>query len=130
MGRLDAVVRMEEDGARVLNHDDYTLFPVDNTVPEDPYVVDILEEYSEELNVKYNTEQVIAYASEKLTRYGSDGGDSMLGKFRSRGFLSGCRNRKHLQTHWGFEQIFHREILQLMIFTILCHSTIPLQQCF
>ncbi len=80
VGRLDAVVRMEEDGAKVMSHD-YTLFPVDNAVPEDPLVVDILEEYSEELDVKFNTEQVLAYANEKLTRYGSDGGDSMLGNF-------------------------------------------------
>ena len=39
---------------------------------------DILEEYSEELDVKFNTEQVLAYANEKLTRYGSDGGDLCL----------------------------------------------------
>ena len=76
VGRLDVVVR---DG-EVMSHD-YSLFPVDNTVAEDPEVVDILEEYSEELDVKYNTSQVIAYADQKLTRYGSSGGDSMLGNF-------------------------------------------------
>ena len=70
---------MEEDGAsKVMSHDYTHSFPVDNAVPEDPFVVDILEEYSEELDVKFNTEQVLAYANEKLTRYGSDGGDSCL----------------------------------------------------
>jgi 5'-nucleotidase / UDP-sugar diphosphatase len=76
VGRLDLVIR---DG-EVLSHS-YTLFPVDNLVEEDAAVLDILEEYSEALDVDYNTEQVISYAEEKLTRYGSDGGDSMLGNF-------------------------------------------------
>jgi 5'-nucleotidase len=62
----------------LLSHD-YTLFPVDNSVPSDPEIVDILEEYSESLDATYNTEQVLGYAEEKLTRYGSTGGDSMLG---------------------------------------------------
>lgn len=78
VGRLDVVIR---DGD-VLSHD-YTLFPVDNTVAEDPEIIDILEEYSEALDVKYNTSQVIAYAESKLTRYGTSGGDSMLGNFTS-----------------------------------------------
>ena len=60
---------------------DYELFPVDTTVPEDPEIVDIVEEYSEALNESYNTSQVIGYANETLTRYGTVGGDSMLGNF-------------------------------------------------
>ena len=76
VGRLDVVVR---DG-QVLSHD-YSLFPVDRFVPQDPAIMDIMEEYSEELQMKYNTAQVIAYAEEKLTRYGLSGGDSMLGNF-------------------------------------------------
>jgi len=76
VGRLDVVVR---DG-QVLSHD-YSLFPVDRFVPQDPAIMDIMEEYSEELQMKYNTAQVIAYADEKLTRYGLSGGDSMLGNF-------------------------------------------------
>ena len=76
VGRLDVVVR---DG-KVLSHS-YKLFPVDRFVPEDAAILDIMEEYSDALDAKYNTEQVIAYAEEKLTRYGSTGGDSMLGNF-------------------------------------------------
>jgi 5'-nucleotidase/UDP-sugar diphosphatase len=76
VGRVDLVIR---DG-ELLSHD-YTLFPVDNSVPSDAEVVDILEEYVEALDATYNTDQVLGYAEEKLTRYGSTGGDSMLGNF-------------------------------------------------
>ncbi|MDP6935613.1 MAG: bifunctional UDP-sugar hydrolase/5'-nucleotidase, partial [Myxococcota bacterium] len=76
VGRLDVVIR---DGA-LLSHS-YQLFAVDNTVPQDPEVMDILEEYGDALDSLYDTSQVIAYAGETLTRYGSVGGDSMLGNF-------------------------------------------------
>ena len=82
VGRLDVVVR---DG-EVLSHK-YKLIPVDSmtvtAAEESAEINDILEEYAEELATNYNTDQVIAYASEKLTRYGSTGGDSMLGNFAS-----------------------------------------------
>lgn len=74
VGRLDLVIR---DG-EILSSD-YQVFPVDNTVPDDAAVIDILEEYEEALAVSYNTSQVLGYADEELTRYGSTGGDSMLG---------------------------------------------------
>lgn len=86
VGRLDVVVR---DG-EVLSHD-YSLFAVDATVPDAPHIVDIIEEYEQELDTLYNTGQYIGYACpetldldlacDKLTRYGSTGGDSMLGNF-------------------------------------------------
>ncbi len=86
VGRLDVVVR---DG-EVLSHD-YSLFAVDATVPDAPHIVDIIEEYEQELDTLYNTDQYIGYACpetldldlacDKLTRYGSTGGDSMLGNF-------------------------------------------------
>ena len=76
VGRADFVVR---DGD-VLSHD-YTLFPVDATVAPDPEIVDILEEYQEALDVEQNLDQVLGYAEETLTRYGSTGGDSMLGNY-------------------------------------------------
>ena len=74
VGRLDLVIR---DG-ELLSHD-YTLFPVDASVDSDPEIVDILEEYTDALSAEYNTDQVLGYAEETLTRYGSTGGDSMLG---------------------------------------------------
>lgn len=74
IGRLDVVVR---DG-NILSTD-YTLFPVHSGVPQDPDVVELMDEYQEMLDYDFNLEQVIGYAEEKLTRYGSSGGDSMLG---------------------------------------------------
>lgn len=76
VGRADFVIR---DG-EVLSHS-YQLFPVDGTVPRDPEVAEILEEYQEQLDYRYDTTQVIGYANTMLTRYGLSGGDSMLGNF-------------------------------------------------
>ncbi len=76
LGRLDLVIR---DG-EILSFD-YELFPIDATVPEDPAILEIMYEYEEGLVDEYNTDQVLGYAEEKLTRYGSTGGDSMLGNF-------------------------------------------------
>ncbi len=76
VGRVDLVIR---DG-EILSFD-YQLFPVDATVPEDPHILDIVEEYEEGLADDFNTGQIIGYAEEKLTRYGTTGGDSMLGNF-------------------------------------------------
>lgn len=78
IGRLDIVVR---DGV-LLSHS-YTLFPISSsTVPaEDPGVSEIMEDYEELIDQTYNMDQVIGEASEKLLRYGSTGGDSMLGNF-------------------------------------------------
>lgn len=76
VGRLDVVV---QDG-KILSHE-YQLFPVDGTVPRDPEVEEILNEYAELLSYEYNLGQVIGYAEIQLNRYGSSGGDSMLGNF-------------------------------------------------
>ncbi|HNH47791.1 MAG TPA: 5'-nucleotidase C-terminal domain-containing protein, partial [Myxococcota bacterium] len=76
VGRLDLVV---QDG-QILSHD-YTLFPVDRTVPADPAVYEIMREYQEQLDYDYNLDQVLGYAETALTRYGLTGGDSMLGNF-------------------------------------------------
>ncbi len=83
VGRLDVVIR---DG-ELLSHD-YQLFPIDNTVPDDPQSLDILEEYAQDLATHFNTSQVIGYAEQKLTRYGSTGGDSMLGNFAAEAIRS------------------------------------------
>ncbi|MCP4807277.1 MAG: bifunctional metallophosphatase/5'-nucleotidase [Proteobacteria bacterium] len=76
VGRLDIVVR---DG-EIMSHD-YTLFPIssDTVAQEDAEVANILEEYQEALDQKYRLDQVIGTAEGNLTRYGSLGGDSMLG---------------------------------------------------
>jgi len=74
VGRLDLVV---QDG-EILSTD-YQLFPVDDTVPQDPEVAELLIEYKEQLDYDLNLTQKIGYAESELTRYGSTGGDSMLG---------------------------------------------------
>jgi 5'-nucleotidase len=74
VGRLDLVIK---DG-EILSHD-YDLFPVDATVTPLPEIVDVLEEYKDLLDAEHNTSQVIGYAEQTLTRYGTLGGDSMLG---------------------------------------------------
>ncbi len=76
VGRLDIVV---QDG-QILSHD-YQLFAVDNSVPKDPEVEGILNEYADALSWKYPLDQVIGYADVQLNRYGSSGGDSALGNF-------------------------------------------------
>lgn len=76
VGRLDIVV---QDG-QILSHD-YTLFPVDANVESDPKITALLQEYQDILDDELNTEQVLGYADEALTRYGASGGDSMLGNF-------------------------------------------------
>jgi 5'-nucleotidase len=76
VARLDVVVR---DG-RIRSHQ-FQLFPVDNTVPADPEVEFVLEEYREELARRQNLDVVITHASERLRRFGTTGGDSMLGNF-------------------------------------------------
>ena len=78
IGRLDLVIRDDE----VLSHD-YHLFPVDSTVPRDPEVESILNEYREQIDYDLKLDQVIGYAESELTRYGSTGGDSMLGNLAS-----------------------------------------------
>lgn len=76
VGRLDIVV---QDGA-ILSHD-YQLFAVDGTVPKDPEVEGILNEYADALSWEYPLDQIIGYAEVQLNRYGSTGGDSALGNF-------------------------------------------------
>jgi 5'-nucleotidase len=74
VGRLDLVV---QDG-EVLSHD-YTLFPIDASTPRDPVVWELMEEFQEQIDYELNLDQVIGYADVDLTRYGTTGGDSMLG---------------------------------------------------
>ena len=82
VGRLDVVVRVGEDGGEILSHS-YELFPISSSTVSDgdSEIEDILEEYRDHLDQQYRMDQVIGVATEKLTRYGSTGGDSMLGNF-------------------------------------------------
>jgi 5'-nucleotidase len=74
--RLDLVVR---DG-RIRSHT-YEIFPIDATVAADPEVEDLLDPYVQELNRAYDLKRVVATATADLSRFGTNGGDSMLGNF-------------------------------------------------
>lgn len=76
VARLDVVVR---DG-RIRSHS-FELFPVDATVPEDPEVLFVLEPYQQELDRTLDLDVVLTTATERLRRFGTTGGDSMLGNF-------------------------------------------------
>ncbi|HUT79397.1 MAG TPA: 5'-nucleotidase C-terminal domain-containing protein, partial [Polyangia bacterium] len=92
VGRLDLVIR---DG-RVRSHA-YQLFPVDNTVPEDPEVAYILEDYERELNLAYDLDRVITTATEDIRRFGTTGGDSPLGNL----VAEAMQTRKYVETDFA-----------------------------
>jgi 2',3'-cyclic-nucleotide 2'-phosphodiesterase (5'-nucleotidase family) len=83
VGRLDVVVRKDATGRmRIMSHD-YELFPVDSTVPEDPKLAQIMEEYRFKLNQAIDLTSVFGYSPKLLTKYGYEGGDSSLGNLVS-----------------------------------------------
>ena len=83
VGRLDLVVKDDQ-----ILSTDYTLFPIDNSVPEDPEVAEIMAGYNRQIAQDINVDQVLGYAESQLGRYGSTGGDSMLGHFTAEAMRS------------------------------------------
>jgi 5'-nucleotidase/UDP-sugar diphosphatase len=83
VGRLDMVTKRDETGRmRIVSHD-YTLFPVDSTVKEDPELAQLMEEYRLKLNQAIDLTSVYGYSPKLLTKYGYEGGDSSLGNLVS-----------------------------------------------
>ncbi|MBI5490010.1 MAG: bifunctional metallophosphatase/5'-nucleotidase [Deltaproteobacteria bacterium] len=82
LGRLDLVLRKNaadsRNGFEVASHE-YTLYPVDSTVPEDPAVAYLLEPYALEMEQQIDLDRLIGYAPTTVRRFGSTGGDSPLG---------------------------------------------------
>jgi len=72
--RLDVVVR---DG-RVIAHDN-TLIPIDARIVEDADMVDMLEDYERELADTIDLARSVASTTDRLRRFGTNGGDSPLG---------------------------------------------------
>ena len=87
--RLDLVV---QDG-RIRSHD-FEIFPIDKTVDDDPEVADLLVPYEVELNLAYDLDRVVAKATEDITRFGANGGDSMLGNL----VCEAMQRREHVET--------------------------------
>lgn len=83
VGRLDVVAKRDDTGRlRVASHT-YELFPVDKTVPEDPKLAQLMEEYALKLNQTIDLTSVYGYSPKLLTKYGYEGGDSALGNLVS-----------------------------------------------
>ncbi len=72
--RLDIVVR---DGA-VIAHEN-KLIPIDRRIPEDPATVDLLEDYERTLADTIDLKRTVATTTDRLRRFGTNGGDSPLG---------------------------------------------------
>jgi 5'-nucleotidase/UDP-sugar diphosphatase len=87
--RLDLVVR---DG-RIRSHA-YQIFPIDSTVEEDPVIANLLDPYVQELERAYDLKRVVAVATEDITRFGANGGDSMLGNL----VCEAMQHRKYVET--------------------------------
>ncbi|GEM_PF-192269 len=83
VGRLDVVVARAPDGSMKVKSHDYTLFPVDKTVPEEPEMAQLMEEYRLKLNQMIDLTSVFGYSPKLLPKYGLDGGDSALGNLVS-----------------------------------------------
>lgn len=82
LGRLDVVLRENpadpRNGFEVASHE-YTLFPVDANVPEDPAMKYLLEPYEIKMEQVIDLDRLIGYAPNTVRRFGSTGGDSALG---------------------------------------------------
>jgi 5'-nucleotidase/UDP-sugar diphosphatase len=66
------------NGFEVLTND-YTLFPVNESVPQDPIVASLLEPYAQGLDTLANLELLVGYAPDGSRRFSASGGDSPLG---------------------------------------------------
>ena len=69
----DAVNGFEVQSSR------YNAFPVDDSVPEDPVVVDMLQPYRRSLDLAADLDILIGFSPGGSKRFGSTGGDSPLG---------------------------------------------------
>ena len=96
VGRLDIVATRDETGRMRVTTHDYNLFPVDSTVPEDPELAELMEDYRLKLNQAIDLTSVFGYSPKLLTKYGYEGGDSSLGNLVSEAI------RKYARVDVGF----------------------------
>jgi 5'-nucleotidase/UDP-sugar diphosphatase len=92
VGRLDLVLSNDEkdlgkeydplNGYEVLSKS-FQLFPVNETVPEDPTVSNVLEPYAQGLDTLANLDLLVGYAPDGSRRASATGGDSPLGNMIS-----------------------------------------------
>lgn len=91
VSRLDIVVRDK----KIVSHK-FKLFPIDSTVPEDADTRDVLQDYIEEMAQTLLLDRVITTATEPLRRFGSSGGDSMLGNL----VAEAMQYRRYIETEF------------------------------
>lgn len=93
VGRLDLVVRMGTDNGDPMNRSRivgfaYDNLPVDNTVPDDPEVSEVLQPYSLAVERDIDLDGVFAFVNtsgdSKIVRNDQSGGDSQLGNLVAR----------------------------------------------
>jgi 5'-nucleotidase len=93
VGRLDLILSNDKadfpdrpykagQGFEVLTHE-YQLFPVNETIPEDPIVQSVLEPYHQGLDALANLDLLVGYALDGSKRFSTSGGDSPLGNMIS-----------------------------------------------
>ncbi len=70
------------DRFEVVSHQ-YSLFPVDSSVPEEPTMTDLLQPYARALDTMANLDTIIGYAPAEVSRTATSGGDSPLGNLVS-----------------------------------------------
>lgn len=70
------------NGFEVLSNN-YRLFPVNDSVPEDPTIVALLEPYAQGLETLANLELLVGYGPDGSRRFSAAGGDSPLGNLIS-----------------------------------------------
>ncbi len=88
VGRLDVIASNDPadlperyipaNGFEIIS-DEYRLFPVNETVPEDPIVRSLLEPYAAGLDLLANLDLLVGYAPDGSRRFSATGGDSPLG---------------------------------------------------
>jgi len=89
VGRLDVIMSNDPDdfakgqydpvnGFEVLS-ENFKLFPINDSVPEDPTVSSLLEPYAQGLDNLANLDLLVGYAPDGSRRSASGGGDSPLG---------------------------------------------------
>lgn len=97
------VARYDREGREPPDNDwevvssQYQVFPIDSTVPEDPFVADQLEEYIDDMNEQLDLNLLIGYAPNMVRRFGPTGGDSQLGNL----VATSMRLRQGVQTDFA-----------------------------
>lgn len=81
VGRMDVVFRQVEPQSAnwEVASFKYVAIPVDSTVPEDPFVAEVIEPYRDRLRQAMMLDLILGYAPRTLSRFGSRRGDSQLG---------------------------------------------------